>query len=54
MSIRMLGRGLGWALLGGLLGLNLLLGSRLYSDEVRHSPKISAKYAYHCGYDKNW
>jgi carboxyl-terminal processing protease len=34
MSIRMLGRGLGWILLGGLLGLNLLLGSRLYSAEV--------------------
>ena len=30
----MLGRGVGWMLLVGLLGLNLLLGARLYSDEV--------------------
>jgi carboxyl-terminal processing protease len=34
MSIRMLGRGLGWLLLGGLLGVNLLMGARLYSAEV--------------------
>ncbi len=33
MSMRILGRGLGWLLLGGLLGLNLLLGARLSSAE---------------------
>ncbi len=42
MSVRYIGRSLGWALLVVLLGGNLLIGSRLYSQEAVYSPQDDA------------
>ena len=42
MSIRMLGRSLGWFLLAALLTGNLVVGARLYSQEVQVNEKDQA------------
>ena len=42
MSIKMLGRSLGWLLLSALLTANLFLGARLYSEEVSTSSRDEA------------
>lgn len=42
MSIRMLGKSLGWLLLGSLIGLNFLWVTRLYSKELADRPEDEA------------
>jgi carboxyl-terminal processing protease len=42
MSIKMLGRRLGWLFVVALLGANLLIGARLYSQEVGSGPRDEA------------
>ena len=42
MSIKMLGRGLGWFIVVALLASNLMIGARLYSQEVAASGKDEA------------
>lgn len=42
MSIRMLGRGLGWLIIGLLLVTNLVIGARLYSQELSTAERDDA------------
>ena len=42
MSIRMLGRSLGWFILALLLAANLMIGARLYSQEVNAKEREDA------------
>ena len=42
MSIKMLGRRLGWVIVVALLGANLMIGARLYSQDAGTSPRDEA------------